>query len=132
MKVISYTDMASAFQNQKIHTVRTRNRQCAIKPHVDLSFRDDDHMYQLRTQRGWKISSVLLNTLLYSPVIEKVETDIDGDELHYTLYAKGTYIIAEFSARRLPGSTDVAAFPFELVQLDLGDEYVNVLDRRHR
>lgn len=131
MKVISYTDMASVFENAQIHTCRTRNRANTQKPHVDIMFRGNGELHQLRSQRGWKITSVLLNTLRYSPVIEKVETDIDGDELHYTLYGRGTYIIAEFSARRSTG-VDVAAFPFELVVIDVGEEYVNVLDRRNR
>jgi predicted peptidase len=131
VKTIAYTDMADIFKGQQFQAIRTRNRNTVAKPHVDMLLRGNTQLHQLRARRGWTITSVLVNTLRYNPVIQEIETEIDGDQLHYTLYAVDSYIVAEFTAKRSTGN-DVAAFPFELIILDNGEFYIDAFDRRNR
>ena len=131
MKTYPHTEIAAQFIGRQIASIRTRNRNNSAKPHVDIRFVHDENQYQLRTQRGWKICSVLLNTLRYQPRITDVVIEVDGSVVHLTAFAANDYVVCEFSARRLAGD-DVAVFPFELIELQPGDQYVDVLARSGR
>lgn len=112
-------EIGAVVQRTFIRKIRTRGRYNNVAKYVELQLDGNDRQFVMRAADGWDLTSVMINTVLYKPLITGVHVHNTADHQVLTLLADNGYRVMEFIAT--PRDVQVTAPQrFGFVLYDMG------------
>jgi len=95
----SVREIGATVHGQHVRKLRTRGRYNGIAKYVQFYFGEDPTEYVLRATEGWDLTAVMINTVLYKPLITGIHVHNQVDQQVLAFLADDGYRVVEFVAR---------------------------------